>query len=83
MIFKVAVLGLLAMILLSLAAGMLFLVRDQGKSARTRNALTVRIALSVALFLLLLVGYKAGWIKPHGVAQAPAAGAGPAPDQNQ
>lgn len=84
LIFKIVAIGLLVMILLSLAAGMLFLVRDQGKSPRTRNALTVRIILSVALFLLLLIGYKAGWIRPHGVAPAPSADTGlTLDDQNQ
>jgi hypothetical protein len=31
------------------------------------QALTARIALSVALFALLLVGHYFGWIQPHGV----------------
>jgi len=30
------------------------------------QALTVRIGLSVSLFVLLLVGYHFGWIQPHG-----------------
>jgi hypothetical protein len=29
------------------------------------RALTWRIGLSVALFLLLLLAYRAGWITPH------------------
>jgi hypothetical protein len=29
------------------------------------RALTVRISLSVALFILLLVGAHFGWIEPH------------------
>ncbi len=36
------------------------------RSLRMAQALTVRIALSVALFALLLVGYHFGWIQPHG-----------------
>ena len=36
------------------------------RSLRMAQALTVRIALSVALFALLLVGYRFGWIQPHG-----------------
>ena len=35
------------------------------RSLRMAQALTVRIALSVALFALLLVGYHFGWIQPH------------------
>jgi hypothetical protein len=36
------------------------------RSLRMAQALTVRIALSVALFALLLVGYHFGWIQPRG-----------------
>ena len=36
------------------------------RSMRMAQALTVRIALSVVLFALLLVGYHFGWIQPHG-----------------
>ena len=31
------------------------------------RALTVRIALSIVLFLLLLLGWRAGLIAPHGL----------------
>jgi hypothetical protein len=31
------------------------------------NALTVRITLSVLLFLLLIGGYFAGYLQPHGL----------------
>jgi hypothetical protein len=37
------------------------------RSERMAQALTVRIALSAALFAVLLVGYHFGWIQPHGV----------------
>jgi hypothetical protein len=36
---------------------------DSGKMVK---ALTVRIALSVALFVLLMVAYALGWISPQG-----------------
>ena len=36
-------------------------------SLRVVHALTARIALSVGLFVLLLVGYWLGWIQPHGI----------------
>jgi len=31
------------------------------------HALAVRVALSVALFLLILISYKLGWIQPTGI----------------
>jgi hypothetical protein len=35
------------------------------QSARMANALTRRISLSLALFVLLFVAYHFGWIEPH------------------
>jgi F0F1-type ATP synthase membrane subunit a len=63
------VLAFVVLILVSLFSGLFFLVRDQGRSKRTVKALTARVALSLALFLLLLAGYYFGLIKPHGVGQ--------------
>jgi hypothetical protein len=44
-------------------------VKDEGQSKRMVNALTMRIALSVLLFVLLFVAWKAGMIEPHGFAR--------------
>lgn len=57
----------LAAIVASLATGLFHLVKDEGQSKRMVNALTVRIALSVLLFILLFVAWKGGLIQPHGV----------------
>jgi hypothetical protein len=70
--FKALVVLLLLIIVISLGAGMFFLVRDQGQSKRPVRALTVRISLSLLLFGLLFVGYFTGLIEPHGL--YPAAG---------
>jgi hypothetical protein len=37
------------------------------QSAQMARALTVRVALSVALFVLLMIGWYFGGITPHGV----------------
>jgi hypothetical protein len=68
-IFKLPILLLLGFIVFSLGEGMYFLAKDDGAVDRTRvvKALTVRIALSVALFLLLIVGHFTGLIEPHGL----------------
>ncbi len=80
-IFKLVVILLLAVILISLASGLFFLIRDKGKSERTVKSLTLRIVLSVALFVLLFIGFTAGLIKPHGInPSAPPAGTGNGPD---
>ena len=46
----------------SLFSGLVFLVRDKGQTERTVRALTVRIALSVALVVFLMVSFWLGLI---------------------
>ena len=67
MIFKTLVVILLLAILGSLASGLVFLIRDRGESRRTVKSLTLRIVLSIALFMLLLIGFATGMIHPHGM----------------
>jgi amino acid transporter len=67
LIFKIIIVLLLLAVLISLASGMFFLVQDQGESDRTVKSLTVRITLSIALFLMLIIGYFTGLIQPHGI----------------
>jgi hypothetical protein len=71
LIFKVIVVLMIICIFASLTGGLVFLVRDQGKSDRTVKSLTLRIALSVALFILLLIGFATGLIQPHGLRPGP------------
>jgi len=71
MMFKLLVVVLLLAILASLASGLLFLIRDKGRTERTVKSLTLRIALSIALFLILLIGYASGLIQPHGITPTP------------
>jgi hypothetical protein len=52
-------------IIVSLGSALVFLVRDHGGSSRTVHALTVRVGLSVALFLFILFSYWMGWIEPR------------------
>ena len=66
-LFKIFVVLLLVVILGALTSGMFFLVRDKGASNRTVQSLTVRIVLSIALFILLFIGFATGLIKPHGI----------------
>ncbi|MFN3886076.1 MAG: twin transmembrane helix small protein [Aquabacterium sp.] len=39
----------------------------QPKTNRMVRALAWRVALSVALFLFILISYKLGWIQPTGI----------------
>ena len=56
------VLIFLAFIVLSLFSGLYFLLKDKGNSRRTAKALTVRVILSITLFVLLLLGFHFGFI---------------------
>ncbi len=69
MLIKVLIVATLVAIVVSLGSGLFHLVRDEGKSNRMVNALTVRITLSVLLFILLFVAWKGGLIQPRGVGQ--------------
>ena len=59
---KLLVILLLLAILGSLFSGLFYLYRDRGAGERTARALTVRITLSIALFVLLLAGFRFGLI---------------------
>ena len=54
-------------ILASLGSALYYLVKDKGGSDRTVKALTVRVALSITLFLLLMGGYYFGLIPENGL----------------
>ena len=54
-------------ILGSLGSALVYLMRDRGGRNRTVNALTVRIGLSIVLFLFVLFSYHMGWIQSTGV----------------
>lgn len=65
LLVKVLVIIALLAIVASLASGLVFLLKDQSQSKRTVRALTVRISLSVALFVMLLIGMATGVITPN------------------
>jgi hypothetical protein len=54
-------------ILASLASALYYLIKDKGHSDRTVKMLTVRIALSFTLFLMLMIGYYFGFIPQTGL----------------
>lgn len=67
MFTRIVIVVVMLIIIGSLGSGLIFLVRDQGKSKRTIKALTIRIAISISLFIFLFVAFKLNWITPHGV----------------
>lgn len=77
MLPKILIVFVLLMIIASLGAALVYLLKDRNRSPRTVKALTARISLSIALFLMLLVGYKAGVLHPHGLSPRLAQSQGP------
>jgi len=67
MIIKILIVVTILAIIVSLGSGIVFLLKDRGTTDRTAKALTVRIALSVSLFALIMLGIFTGHIKPHGI----------------
>lgn len=61
---KIIVLVLLAAIVIALFSGLFFLVKDKDHpdSPRLLTALKVRVGLSIALVVLLVLSYQFGWI---------------------
>lgn len=65
------IVGFLILIVWNLGAGLYYMLVDKSESKRSVNALTRRIALSVALVLMLVLAIWMGWITPHGVGRTP------------
>lgn len=61
---KLLILVAFGAILASLASGLVYLFKDDHDSRRVVKALTWRIGLSIALFVLLLLAYSLGWVEP-------------------
>jgi len=67
MLIKILIVVVFLAIIASLGSGLFALVDDKGKSKRLVNSLTVRVTLSVLLFILLIIAYMNGLIQPHGI----------------
>jgi hypothetical protein len=63
---------LLVAVLAALAGAGIFMLRKDGDSGERRSkdmarALALRVALSVSLFLIILLAWSLGWIRPSGL----------------
>lgn len=54
-------------ILASLASALYYLIKDKGQSERTVKMLTVRVVLSLVLFIALMAGSYFGIIPQNGL----------------
>ncbi len=66
-LIKVLIVVVLIAIVASLGSALFHLSRGQGDSKKMARALTVRVSLSVALFVLLMIAWYGGAIAPHGL----------------
>jgi hypothetical protein len=66
-LIKVAIFVVLAAIVLSLGSALYHLATGKGDSTKMIRSLTVRISLSIVLFLLMMAAWRMGIIQPHGV----------------
>ncbi len=57
------VFAVIALILASLGSALYYMIRDKGQSTRTVRMLALRVAFSIFLFVLLMLGYKLGYIQ--------------------
>lgn len=67
MLSKIVIIVFLVLILTSLFSALAMLFRKEGQNKRLVQALTIRISLSICLFVLLLSGFYFGVIPQQGV----------------
>jgi hypothetical protein len=70
-LIKILIVACLLGIVISLGSGLYYLVNDKGESKKMVKALSIRVGLSVLLFILLLIAWSQGLIAPHGLHQQP------------
>ena len=64
---RIVILLLLLVVLVSLFSGLYFVYKDKGTTNRAVIALTIRIAVSVLVFAILMGAYLCGWIGERGL----------------
>jgi membrane protease YdiL (CAAX protease family) len=64
---RLLIIGVLAAIIASLGSALFHLTRKVRDSRKVARDLTIRICLSMALFVLLLIAWHLGIITPHGL----------------
>jgi len=68
---KVVIVVFLVLVIAALAGAGFFMLRHKDtpeeRDRRMARVLAIRVALSVTLFVLILLAYLLGWIQPHGI----------------
>lgn len=66
-LFRILVVLALVGIVASLGSALFHLMTDKGQSKKMVRALTLRVGLSVALFIAIMIAWALGLIQPHGI----------------
>ena len=64
-LYKTIIIILLIIVILSLTSGLHFLMKDVDQSKKMVTSLTIRVTLSIILFLMIIIGFKLGLIQPN------------------
>jgi hypothetical protein len=64
-VIKILIIATLFAIVISLGSALFHLSKGKGDPKKMVRALTVRVGLSVALFILLMLAWYNGLISPH------------------
>ena len=57
----------LLIVVVSLGQALFAMASGPQNSGRVLKALTIRISVSVALFIAMMLAWRFGWISPHGI----------------
>jgi hypothetical protein len=68
-VIKILIIITLFAIVCSLGSALFHMSKNKGDPKKMVRALTIRVGLSVLLFILLMVAWYNGLITPHGVAR--------------
>lgn len=64
---RLLIIAALLAIVASLGTALFHLASGRGDSGKMVRALAIRVGLSVALFILLIIAWRSGLIAPHGL----------------
>ncbi|HET7268421.1 MAG TPA: twin transmembrane helix small protein [Oleiagrimonas sp.] len=68
-VYKIALVVMLFVVIFNLGQALYYMMTDKGRTNRTVWALTRRIALSLVLIAMVVLGIWMGWLQPHGIGQ--------------
>ena len=64
---RFVIIAALFAIVASLGTALFHLASGRGDSGKMVRALAIRVGLSIALFILLIIAWRSGLIAPHGI----------------